>query len=320
LTAVQARRRVFRDIIDAIGHTPLVELPNFSPNEQVRLYAKLEGTNPTGSVKDRAAKFMVERAEAEGLLTPEKTILEPTSGNTGIALAMIGQRRGYRVKVVMPDNVSIERRQLLELFGAEIVLSDGAKGTNGSIEVAQRIYGEAPEQYFMPYQYGNEANPLAHFEGTALEIIEDLPEVTAFVAGMGTGGTLMGTGRRLKHHNPEIKVIAVEPHPGELVQGLRNLDEGFIPPIVDLNLLDGKMVVQSHDAFYMTRELTRREGIFCGVSSGAVLHAALRYAQRVEHGHIVVLMADGGWKYLSSGLWTADFSELEREMNSKLWW
>jgi cysteine synthase B len=312
--------RVYRDIVDAIGQTPLVEMPAFSPRPEVRLYAKLEGNNPTGSVKDRAAKYMIECAEAEGRLTADKTILEPTSGNTGIGLAMIGQRKGYRVKVVMPDNVSVERRQLLELFGAEIVLSDGSKGSNGAIALAKEIFAADPDTYFMPYQYGNEANPLAHYEGTALEILEDLPEVTAFVAGMGTGGTLMGTGRRLKEHNPTIQVIAVEPHPGELVQGLRNLDEGFIPPIVDLNLLDGKMVVQSRDAFFMTRELTRREGIFCGVSSGAVLHAAVRYAERQERGHIVVLMADGGWKYLSSGLWTADFGDLEQEMNSKLWW
>jgi cysteine synthase B len=200
------------------------------------------------------------------------------------------------------------------------VLSDGTKGSNGAIELAQQIYAEDPDRYFMPYQYGNQDNPRAHYEGTGVEIINDLPEVTHFIAGMGTGGTLMGTARRLKEYNPAIKVIAVEPHPGELVQGLRNLDEGFIPPIVDLSLLDGKMIVTSEDAFRMTREVTRREGLFCGVSSGAVLHAAVNYAKRQENAHIVVLMADGGWKYLSSGLWTVDYDKLAPDVTRKIWW
>jgi len=309
----------YSSILDAIGNTPLVEIPRMSPRESVHLYAKLEGQNPTGSVKDRIAKYMIERAEQTGELTRDKIILEPTSGNTGIALAMIGQRKGYRVRVVMPENVSSERTQLLELYGAEVIYSDGAKGTNGSIEVAKRL-AESDSRYYMPYQYGNEANPLAHYETTGPEIIRDLPEVDVFIAGMGTGGTLMGTGRALKEYNPKIKVIAVEPHPGDQVQGLRSLDEGFIPPIVDLSLLDGKMVVESRDAFAATKELTRQEGIFAGVSAGAAIHCAIRLAQRMEKGNIVVLLADGGWKYLSTGLWTRDYAELSEETRSKIWW
>ncbi|MBI4302597.1 MAG: cysteine synthase family protein [Chloroflexi bacterium] len=307
-----------RDILDAIGHTPLVEISGMSPNKGVRIFAKLEGHNPTGSLKDRIAKYMVERAEARRELTPDKTILEPTSGNTGIALAMIGRRKGYRVKVVMPENVSPERRQLLELYGAEVVLSPGNMGTNGSIELASRLAQD--KSYYMPFQYGNEANPLAHYETTAVEILEELPEVDVFVAGLGTGGTLMGVGRRLKEHNPNTKVIAVEPHPGDLVQGLRSLDEGFVPPILDLSLLDGKMVVESRDAFLATRELTRREGIFAGISSGAVIHSALRLAKRMKSGNMVVLLADGGWKYLSTGLWTKDLSHLGKDIDSQIWW
>ena len=309
----------YNSILDAIGNTPLVEIPRMSPKESVHIYAKLEGHNPTGSVKDRIAKYMIERAEKTGELTRDKIILEPTSGNTGIALAMIGQRKGYRVTVVMPENVSSERTQLLELYGARVVYSDGAKGTNGSIEVAKSL-AESDSRYYMPYQYGNEANPLAHYETTGPEIIKALPEVDVFVAGMGTGGTLMGTGRALKEYNSKIKVIAVEPHPGDQVQGLRSLDEGFIPPIVDLSLLDGKMVVESKDAFAATKELTQREGIFAGVSAGAAIHCAARLAQRMDKGHIVVHLPDGGWKYLSTGLWTRDYAELSEETRSKIWW
>ncbi|MBI4300908.1 MAG: cysteine synthase family protein [Chloroflexi bacterium] len=309
----------FRDIAEAIGHTPLVEMANISPKKDVHIFAKLEGHNPTGSVKDRIAKYMLDEAEASGKLTKDRIILEPTSGNTGIAIAMLGHRSGYRVKVAMPDNVSEERRHLLELYGAEIVLSEGRLGTNGTIALAKEMAAADPT-YFMPYQYGNPANPLAHYETTGPEIIADLPDVDVFIAGMGTGGTLMGTGRRLKEHNRNVKVIAVEPHPGELVQGLRSLDEGFIPPIVDLRLLDGKMVVRSHDAFVATKMLTEREGIFAGISSGAVVQCAIRVARRMEKGNIVVLLADGGWKYLSTGLWTRKLEEIEKDMEDKLWW
>lgn len=310
---------LYKNIIDAIGNTPLVEVSRLSPNPRVQLYAKLEGNNPTGSVKDRAAKYMVERAERNGELTPDRIILEPTSGNTGIALAMIGQYKGYRVEVVMPESVSVERRQLLELYGAKVHLSDGERGTNGSIEVAQKMAAENP-QYFMLYQYGNTANPQAHYEGTAPEIIRDLPDVDVFIAGLGTGGTLMGVARRLKEHNPAVKIIGVVPHPGDLVQGLRSLDEGFIPPIVDETLLDGKLVVSSRDAFRATRDLTRLEGIFAGISSGSVIHAARRVAQRMESGKIVALLADGGWKYLSTGLWTSNVEDDDEGLDDKIWW
>ncbi len=308
----------FDDILAAIGRTPLVELKHFRPKEGVRIFAKLEGHNPSGSVKDRIAKYMIERAEAEGKLTPDKTVLEPTSGNTGISLAMVCRVKGYRLKVVMPENVSVERRQVLEAFGAEIVLTEGRRGTNGSIEVALRM-AEDP-QYFMPYQYGNLANPLAHYETTGPEILADLPDVDVFVAGLGTGGTLMGVGRRLKEYNPNIRVVAAEPHPGEQVQGLRSLEEGFVPPILDLNLLDGKILVRAIDSFRLTRELLRREGIFAGISSGAALYAALRYAERLTRGNIVVLFADGGWKYLSSGVWTTPVEELEEAAEKVIWW
>lgn len=306
------------DILGAIGRTPLVELKRFRPKEGVRIFAKLEGHNPSGSLKDRIAKYMVERAEAEGKLTPGKTVLEPTSGNTGISLAMVCRVKGYRLKVVMPENVSVERRQVLQAFGAEIILTDGRRGTNGAIEVALKL-AEDP-QYFMPYQYGNVANPLAHYETTGPEILEDLPEVDVFVAGLGTGGTLMGVGRRLKEYNPKIRVIAAEPHPGEQVQGLRSLEEGFVPPILDLNLLDGKILVRAVDSFRLTRELLEREGIFAGISSGAALYAALRYAERLKSGNIVVLFADGGWKYLSSGVWTTPMEELAETAEKVIWW
>jgi len=311
---------VAKDILDAIGNTPLVEIPRMSPKPSVRIFAKLEGNNPTGSLKDRIAKAMIEEGERKGELTPGKTILEPTSGNTGIALAMMGRRKGYKVKVVVPENVTVERRQLLELFGAEIVYSDGSKGTNGAIELAKKLVSEEPERYYMPYQYGNPANPRAHYETTGAEIIRDLPEVDVFIAGLGTGGTLMGVGRRLKEHNPRVKVIAVEPHPGELVQGLRSLEEGFIPPILDMSLLDGKIIVDSRCAFAATKDLTKKEGIFAGISSGAVIHCAIRVAHRMERGNIVCLLADGGWKYLSLGIWFKEFPDLGENIYSHIWW
>ena len=309
----------FKNILDAIGHTPLVELSRLSPNPRVRIFAKLEGNNPTGSLKDRIAKYMIDDAERSGALTHDLTILEPTSGNTGIALAMIGRYKGYKVKVVMPENVSEERRQLLEAYGAEIVLTDGSQGSNGAIRVAQGMAAEDPH-YFMPYQYGNPANPRAHFETTGPEILQELPQVDTFIAGLGTGGTLMGVGRRLKKHNPNTKVLAVVPHPGDLVQGLRSLDEGFIPPILDQSLLDGRFVVASKEAFATTRLLMEKEGIFAGISSGSVVYAAMRVAQRMEQGNVVVLLADGGWKYLSTGLWSHAEVADEPDLDKKIWW
>lgn len=309
----------FKNIIDAIGHTPLVELSRFSPNPRVRIYAKLEGQNPTGSLKDRIVKYMIEDAERTGALSPGQTIFEPTSGNTGIALAMLGRYKGYKVRVVMPENVSDERRQLLEAYGAEVVMSDGAEGSNGAIRLAQRMMDDHPD-YFMPYQYGNPMNPRAHYETTGVEILQDLPEVDTFIAGLGTGGTLMGVGRRLKEHNPQAKVIAVVPHPGDLVQGLRSLEEGFVPPILDQSMLDGRFVVASKEAFAVTRQLMEREGIFAGISSGSVVYAAMRVAQRMEGGNIVVLLADGGWKYLSTGLWTHPEVGAAPGIDKTIWW
>jgi len=305
-------------ILDAIGNTPLVELRRVSPKPTVRIFGKLEGNNPTGSLKDRIGKYMVEAAERSGALTKDKIILEPTSGNTGIALALVARLKGYKLKVVVPDNVTVERRQLLELFGAEIVYSDGSKGTNGSITLAQEL-AEDP-QYFMPFQYGNPANPQAHYETTAVEILRDCPEIDVLVAGLGTGGTLMGCARRLKEHNSKIRVVAVEPHPGDLVQGLRSLDEGFIPPILDTSLLDGKIIVESRCAFAATKDLTTKEGIFAGVSSGAVVNCAIRLAHRMERGTIVCILCDGGWKYVSLGVWFKDFPELGENVQSHIWW
>lgn len=308
---------IHRNVLEAIGNTPLLELQRSCTNPRVRLFAKLEGNNPTGSLKDRIALRMLEDARDCGRLTKDKVILEPTSGNTGISLAVIGRILGYKVKAVMPENVSFERRQLLELFGAEVVLSDGSLGSNGSIEKAQHLATSG--NYFMPYQYGNEANPLAHYHGTGSEIVRDLPETDVFVAGLGTGGTLTGTGRRLKEHNSAIRVIAAEPEQGDLVQGLRNLDEGFIPPVLDPDILDGKILVDSVNALRGERALALNEGIFAGISSGAVLYAALKVAERMESGTIVALLADGGWKYLSTGLWTKDEKDFGEDMAGQLW-
>jgi cysteine synthase B len=286
----------------------------------VRFFAKLEGQNPTGSVKDRIAKYMLEDAERKGELTPDKVILEATSGNTGIALAFIGRLKGYGVKAVMPDNVSEERAQLLKAFGAQVVHSDGRYGTNGAIVRAQEMMQANPNAYYMPYQYGNLANPRAHYETTGPEILRDLPEVDVFVAGLGTGGTLTGAGRYLKEQKPGVKVIATVPHPGDLVQGLRSLEEGFIPEVFDESVLDGKIVVNSRTAFAAAKELTEKEGIFAGISSGAVLHTAQRVARRLKEGNVVLLLADGGWKYLSTELWTKEYEDLPEEIESKIWW
>ncbi len=305
-------------ILEAIGNTPLVELRGISPKPTVRILAKLEGNNPTGSLKDRIAKYMIEAAERSGALTRDKVILEPTSGNTGIALAMVARLKGYKVKVVVPDNVTVERRQLLELFGADIVYSDGAQGTNGSIKLAQQL--AADPGYYMPYQYGNPANPQAHYETTAAEILRDCPEVDVLVAGLGTGGTLMGCSRRLKEYNSKIRVVAVEPHPGDLVQGLRSLEEGFIPPILDTSLLDGKIIVDSRCAFAATKDLTTKEGIFAGLSSGAVIHCAIRVAHRMDQGTIVCVLCDGGWKYVSLGVWFKEIPALGENVQAHIWW
>ncbi|HET7235373.1 MAG TPA: cysteine synthase family protein [Actinomycetota bacterium] len=308
----------YPDVLHAIGDTPLVGLPSMSPRPGVRVWAKLEGQNPSGSTKDRIAKAMVEAAEASGELTPDKTILEPTSGNTGIALAMVARCKGYRLTVVIPDNASEERIRLLELFGAEVVYSPGDKGTNGSIEVARRLAND--DRYFMPFQYGNPANPLAHEQGTGEEIVRDLPEITHFVAGLGTGGTLTGVGRRLHRHDPGIKVIAAEPELGDLVYGLRSLEEGFVPPIFDETVLDRKFLVSSSDSLRATRELSQREGLFAGISSGAVLHVARRIASELEAGDVVCLLADGGWKYLSTQAWAPEIERAEKGVAESLWW
>jgi len=309
----------YPSIVDAIGHTPLVEIPRMCPNDNVRLYAKLEFMNPTGSVKDRVARYLIEDLEQSGRLAPDSIIVEPTSGNTGIALAMIARRKGYRVAVVLPENVTQERRQLLALFGAEIIDSPGQLGSNGAVALAKRLVA-MDSRFVMPYQYGNPANPRAHYETTAEESIADCPEVDVFVAGLGTGGTLMGVGRRLREHNPEVRIYAAEPLPGENVQGLRSLDEGFIPEIFDPGVLDGKYLVSNAESICALRDLTEREGIFAGVSSGGVLVAAARIAESLEHGTIVVLLADGGWKYLSEDLWTRDLDEGHERLESLNLW
>jgi cysteine synthase B len=318
LEAVRAQTTIER----AIGNTPLVELPSFSPHPGVRLWGKLEGGNPSGSVKDRIALAMLNEAESRGDLYPgiSRTIIEPTSGNTGIALAMLARRRGYQFLAVLPENVSVERRQLLELYGASLEFSPAELGSNGAIKRAQELVDERPDRFFMPYQYGNSCNPGAHYATTGPEILRDLPSVTHFVAGLGTGGTLTGTGRRLKQSNPSIEVVAAEPHPGDGVQGLRSLEDGFIPPVFDPTVLDRKILVTSDDSVAMTRRLASQEGIFAGISSGAVLHAALRVANRLEHGEVVCLFADGGWKYLSLGVWNQSLDEARDTVRDKVWW
>jgi cysteine synthase len=311
---------VYPDIVAAIGHTPLVEIPRMSPKPEVRLFAKLEMTNPTGSVKDRVAKALIEDLETSGRLGPDSVILEPTSGNTGIALAMIGRRKGYRVALVMPDNITVERRQLATLFGAEVIESPGALGSNGAIALAKQLAAADP-RYVMPYQYGNEANPRAHEETTGPEILADCPEVDAFVAGLGTGGTLMGVARFFRRARPSVRVYAAEPLPGENVQGLRSLDEGFVPEIFDPSLLAGRFLVSNRDAVVALRELVAREGIFAGPSCGAILVAAARVAATMDRGTIVTLLPDGGWKYLSVGTFTRDLDEMDADFEGGVnWW
>jgi [CysO sulfur-carrier protein]-thiocarboxylate-dependent cysteine synthase len=310
----------YRDILEAIGHTPLVEIPRMSPNPNVRILAKLEMVNPTGSVKDRVAKYLVEDLERRDLLRPDSIILEPTSGNTGIALAMIGRRKGYRVALVMPDNVTNERRQMAALFGAEVIDSPGALGSNGAIALAKHLVSK-DERFVMPYQYGNPANTLAHYETTGPEILNDCPEIDVFVAGLGTSGTLMGVSRYLREHKPGVRVIAAEPLPGEHVQGLRSLEEGFVPEIFEPDLIDAKYLVSNAEAISALRDLVFREGIFAGPSCGAVLVAAAREALTMDHGTIVALLPDGGWKYLSAGTFTTDLADMEDALEGGVdWW
>ncbi|OFW68598.1 MAG: cysteine synthase B, partial [Actinobacteria bacterium RBG_13_63_9] len=282
---------LFQGILDTIGNTPLVRLERSSPKAGVNIHAKLEGHNPTGSLKDRIALYMVNAAEESGELTHDKTILEASSGNTGISLAMVSLVKGYRLLCVLPDIVTPEREQLLRAFGAEVLYAKNAHSTNDAIVMAERMLEEDHDRYYMPYQFGNEANPRAHYETTAVEILRDLPQVDAFVAGLGTGGTLTGVGRRLKEHNPGIKIVAAVPHPGDLVQGLRSLEEGFIPAVFDESVLDGRILVDSRSAFAATKDLMENEAIFAGISSGAVMRTARRLAERMERGNIVVLLA-----------------------------
>ncbi len=314
----------YASILDTIGNTPLVEVPRLSPAANVRLWVKLEGENPTGSTKDRIALALVEAGERSGEMTPEKTLLEPTSGNTGIALAMVCATKGYRFTAVMPDNASSERVQMLRAFGAEIIFSPGEKGSNGAVAMAQEIAASDPG-YHMPFQYGNQANADAHYKGTGREIVSDLEDgdLRAFVAGLGTGGTLMGVGRCLREHDPSIKIVAAEPKLGETVYGLRSLEEGYVPPLFDPDAIDGKVHVAARESIVWTRELLKKEGIFAGISAGAVLWVAQRVAQRVSTdggGDVVCLLADGGWKYLSSEAWTQDIDTAESQVEESLWW
>ena len=306
----------FDNILEMIGNTPMIDVSRLSPNPDVRIFAKLEGQNPFGSVKDRIAKSMIEQAEKSGKLQPGQTILEPSSGNTGIALAAIAQLKGYPIKILMPSSVSIERRQMLEVFGAEVILTPGEEGSNGAVRRAQEMAAEHPEWCFL-YQYGNDANPLAHYEGTGPEIWRDCPEITHFVAGLGTSGTLMGTGRYLKEQNSAIKVIAIEPPLGERVEGLRNLDDGYIPPVFEqwygFELLDRKRVVRPRESLEWTRRLVRECGVFAGISSGASMAGAAKVASEITDGVIVFIVSDGGWKYLSTGAYTDDLDDAERQ-------
>ena len=306
----------FENVLDMIGNTPMVDVSRLSPNPDVRIVAKLEGQNPFGSVKDRIAKSMIEHAEKSGQLQPGQTILEPSSGNTGIALAAIAQLKGYPIKILMPSSVSIERRQMLEVFGAEVILTPGEEGSNGAVRRAQQMADEHPEWCFL-YQYGNDANPLAHYEGTGPEIWRDCPEITHFVAGLGTSGTLMGTGRYLKEQNPAIKVIAIEPPLGERVEGLRNIEDGYIPPVFEqwygFELLDRKRVVRPRESLEWTRRLVHECGVFAGISSGAAMAGAAKVATEISEGVIVFIVSDAGWKYLSTGAYTDDLDSAEKQ-------
>ena len=312
-----ARTDTAASLLDLVGNTPLVELPRLAPKPDVRLYAKLEGQNPTGSIKDRVALAMVEAAECAGELEPGCELLEPTSGNTGISLALVARLKGYRLTCVMPENVTEERRRLLRLYGAKIVESPGEEGSNGAVRLALELAEREP-RYFMPFQYANEANPRAHYEGTGTEIADALDRVDLLVAGLGTGGTLMGTGARLRESFPELIVAAAEPTPGDAVMGLRSLEDGYTPPILDVSRLDRKVLVSNAESIAAVRALLRDDGVFAGVSSGAVVHVARKLAREREQGVVVAILADAGWKYLSADFWDAD--DVESSMESTVWW
>jgi len=308
------RSVVAPSLLELIGSTPLVEL---RPVGNVRLFAKLEGQNPTGSIKDRIAKAMIEAAEASGELEPGRELLEPTSGNTGISLALVAKLKGYPLTCVMPENATEERKRVLQLFGAQLVLSPGEEGSNGAVRLALRLAEEDP-RYFMPFQYGNEANPRAHYEGTGAEIAEALDGVDVLVAGLGTGGTLMGTGDRLRESFPDVVVAAAEPLPGDPVMGLRSLDEGYVPPILDVSKLDRKVLVSNEESVRELKRLLDEEGIFAGVSSGAVVHVARKLAAERDEGTIVAILADAGWRYVSADFWNAD--DVDMAMERTVWW
>jgi [CysO sulfur-carrier protein]-thiocarboxylate-dependent cysteine synthase len=307
------------NLLGLIGGTPLVELQRLSPKPSVRLYAKLEGQNPTGSIKDRVAKAMIEAAEASGELEPGRALLEPTSGNTGISLALVARLKGYPLTCVLPENATEERKRLLRLYGAELLFSPGEEGSNGAVRAAIELAEREP-RYFMPFQYANEANPRAHYEGTGAEIADALERVDVLVAGLGTGGTLMGTGERLRERFPDVVVAAAEPLPGDPVMGLRSLADGYVPPILDVSRLDRKVLVSNEESVSALRLLLEREGVFGGVSAGAVVHVARKLAAELEDGVVVCVLADGGWKYLSADFWEAPADELERSMERTVWW
>ena len=312
----------YDSLLESVGHTPLIGLPHLSPSAEVRIWAKLEDRNPTGSVKDRVALGLIESAEKEGRLKPGDTILEPTSGNTGIGLAMVAKLKGYKLICVMPENTSEERRQILRMYGAEIISSNAAGGSNEAVRVAKELAAEHPD-WVMPYQYGNPANTLAHYHGTGPELLADLPDITHFGAGLGTTGTLMGVGRYLREHKPDVQIVAAEPRYDELIYGLRNLDEGFVPELYDESVLTTRFSVGAHDALRRTRELLSAEGIFAGISTGCALHAALGIARKAveagEGAEIAFIVADGGWKYLSTGAYEGTLDEAEDRIGGQLW-
>jgi [CysO sulfur-carrier protein]-thiocarboxylate-dependent cysteine synthase len=310
---------VASSLLDLVGSTPLVELPRLSPKPTVKLYAKLEGQNPTGSIKDRVAKSMIEAAEASGELEPGRALLEPTSGNTGISLALVAALKGYPLTCVMPENATPERKRLLRLYGAEIVLSPAAEGSNGAVRLALQM-AEADPRWFVPFQYANLANPRAHYEGTGAEIAEALGQVDVLVAGLGTGGTLMGAGERVREAFPDLVIAAAEPLPGDPVMGLRSLDDGYVPPILDVSKLDRKVLVSNEESVAAVRDLLRLEGVFGGVSSGAVVAVARRLAAELDEGVVVTILADGGWKYLSADFWDADEGAVAASMERTVWW
>ena len=314
-----SRPAVASSLLDLVGSTPLVELPRLSPKPSVKLYAKLEGQNPTGSIKDRVAKAMIESAEASGELEHGRALLEPTSGNTGISLALVAALKGYPLTCVMPENATPERKRLLRLYGAELVLSPAAEGSNGAVRLALEL-AEADPRWFVPFQYANEANPRAHYEGTGAEIVDALERVDVLVAGLGTGGTLMGAGERVREAFPDVVVAAAEPLPGDPVMGLRSLDDGYVPPILDVAKLDRKVLVSNEESVAAVRDLLRLEGVFGGVSAGAVVAVARRLAAELDEGVVVTILADGGWKYLSADFWDADEDAVAASMERTVWW